>query len=51
LVPTSDGSDDPIEVGRPDEGLGVIVGFLEQAVDGGVGIADQAEGAALATPG
>jgi hypothetical protein len=41
LAPTSDGSDDFIGIGGPHEGLGVIVGFLEKAVDGGLQIDDR----------
>jgi len=41
LVPTFDGSDDFIGIGGPHEGLGVIVGFLEKAVDGGLQIDDR----------
>jgi hypothetical protein len=43
LVPASDGSDDFIGIGGPHEGLGVIVGFLQEAVDGGLEIDDRAE--------
>ena len=33
MVPASDGGDDFIWIGGPDEGLGSVVGFLEEAVD------------------
>jgi hypothetical protein len=36
LVPASDGGDDFIGIGGPDEGVGIIVGFAEEAVDGGL---------------
>ena len=38
MVPTFDGGDDFIGIGGPHERLGVIVGFLEEAVDGGLQI-------------
>jgi len=47
LIPASDGSDDFIGIGGPHEGLGVIVGFLQEAVDGGLEIDNRAEGAAF----
>ena len=31
-MPASDGGDDPIGIGGPYEGFGIIVGFLEEAV-------------------
>jgi hypothetical protein len=43
LVPTFDGSDDFIGIGGPHEGLGVVVGFLQEAVDGGLEIDNRAE--------
>ena len=43
MIPTSDGSDDFIGIGGPHEGLGVIVGFLQEAVDGGLEIDNRAE--------
>ena len=39
--------DDGAGLGRPHEGLGVIVGFLEEAVDGGLKIDDRTEDAAF----
>src|SRR5208282_5123589 len=47
LVPTFDGRDDFIRIGGPHEGLGVLVSFLQEAVDGGLEIDDRAEGAAF----
>jgi hypothetical protein len=56
LVPASDGGDDFVGVGGPDdfvgvggpsEGLWIIVGFLKEAVDGGLEIDDRAEHAAF----
>jgi len=38
-----DGSDDFAGIGGPREGLGVIVGFLREAVDGCLEIDDRAE--------
>ena len=43
LVPTFDGSDDFIGIGGPHEGFGVIVGFLQEAVDGGLEIDNRVE--------
>ena len=43
MVPTFDGRDDFIGIGGPHEGLGVIVGFLQEAVDGSLEIDDRAE--------
>ena len=43
MVPASDGGDDFIGISGPDEGLGVIVGFPEEAVDGGLEVDDRAE--------
>jgi hypothetical protein len=47
LVPASDGGDDFIGICGPDEGFGIIVGFAEEAVDGGLEIDDRAEHAAF----
>jgi hypothetical protein len=47
LVPALDGSDDAVRVGGPDEGFGVVVGFADEAVDGGLEIGDGAEDTAL----
>ena len=43
MVPTFDGRDDLIRIGGSHEGLGVFVGFLQEAVDGGLEIDDRAE--------
>ena len=45
MVPTFDRRDDFIRIGGPHEGLGVLVSFLQEAVDGGLEIDDRAEGA------
>lgn len=37
LVPSHDGGDDAVRIGDPVEGLGVIVGLIDEAVDGGPG--------------
>ena len=47
MVPASDGGNDPVGIGGPDEGLGVMVGLVEVAVDGGLEVDDGAEDAAL----
>jgi hypothetical protein len=47
LIPTFDGGDDFIGIGGPHEGFGVIVGFLQEAVDGGLEIDNRAEGTAF----
>jgi hypothetical protein len=47
LIPTADDSDNFIGIGGPHEGLGVIVGFLQEAVDGGLEIDNRAEGTAF----
>jgi hypothetical protein len=36
LVPAFDGGDDPIWIGGPQEGFGIIVGLPEEAVDCGL---------------
>ena len=43
MVPASDGGDDLVGIGGPHEGLGVIVGLFEEAVDSGLEINDRAE--------
>jgi hypothetical protein len=40
LVPASDGGDDFVGIGGPHEGLGVVIGFLKETVDGGLEIND-----------
>ena len=47
MVPASDGGDDFIWIGGPDEGLGSVVGFLEEAVDGSLQVDDRVEDPAL----
>ena len=47
MVPAFDGGDDFVGIGGPHEGFGVIVGFLLEAVDGGLEIDNRAEGAAF----
>jgi ComEC/Rec2-related protein len=47
LVPTPDGSDDFVGVGGPSEGLRVVLGLVEESVDGGLEIDDRAEDTAL----
>jgi hypothetical protein len=47
LVPASDGGDDFMWIGGSDERLGSVVGFLEEAIDGGLEIDDRMEDPAL----
>ena len=49
-MPAFDGSDDFVGIGGPFEGLGVIVGLFDEAVDGGLEIDDRAKDAAFETP-
>ena len=49
MVPSVDGADDFIRVGGPDEGFGIIVGLVDEAVDGGLEVGDGAEHATLET--
>ena len=42
-MPAFDGGDDLIRVGGPDEGLGVMIGLFEEAIDGGLELDDRAE--------
>ena len=44
LVPSFDGGDDFVGVGRPDEGLGIAIDLFDEAVDGGLEIDDGAQG-------
>ena len=44
-----DGGDDLIGVSGPDEGLGIMVGLFDEAVDRGLELDDRAEDAALET--
>ena len=46
-MPAPDGSDDFVGIGGPGEGLGVIVGFAQEGVDGGLEIDDRSEHAAF----
>src|SRR5215208_2554307 len=50
LMPAVDGGDDLIGISGPDEGLGVMVGLVEIAVDGGLEVDDRSEDAALQAP-
>jgi len=50
LLPSFDSGEDAGGVGSPDEGFGVGIGFLDEAVDGGLQIDDRAEHAALQAP-
>ena len=43
LVPTFDGGDDAVWVGGPDKGFRVVVGFVEEAVDGGPQVDEDAD--------
>jgi hypothetical protein len=47
LVPAPDGSDDLVRIGGPGEGLWVIIGLGDEAVDSGLEFDDRAEHAAL----
>ena len=47
MVPAPDSSDDSVGIGGPGEGLGVIVGLAQEAVDGGLEIDDRSEHAAF----
>ena len=49
MVPTFDGGDDVIRVGGPDEGLRMVIGFFDEAVDRRLELDDRAEDAALET--
>ena len=46
-MPSVDGGDDAVWIGGPDEGLGIIVGLVDEAVDGCLEVGDGAEHAAL----
>ena len=46
-MPSFDGGDDAIGIGGPDEGFWVIVGLVDEAVDGGLEVGDGAEDTAL----
>jgi hypothetical protein len=47
LVPTFDRGDDFLGIGGPHEGLGIVVGFPEKAIDRGLEIDDRAKHAAF----
>ena len=47
MVSSFDSGDDAVWLGGPDEGFGVVVGLVDEAVDGGLEIGDGAEHAAL----
>jgi hypothetical protein len=47
VVPTPDGGNDLIWIGGPDEGLWIVVGLREEAVDGGFEADDRLEHAAF----
>ena len=47
MVPAADFFDDGVGVGGPGEGFWVVVGFGEEAVDGGLEVGDAFEDAAL----
>ena len=48
-MPAFDGGDDFIRVGGPDEGLGIMIGLFDEAVDRSLELDDRAEDAALET--
>ena len=50
MVPSFDGGDDFVGVGRPDEGLGIAIDLFDEAVDGGLEIDDGAEDTAFEPP-
>ena len=51
-MPSVNGGDDFIWVGGPDEGLGIMVGLGDEAIDGGLEFDDRVKDAALeASPG
>jgi hypothetical protein len=50
LAPSLDGSDDLVGIGSPDEGLGIMIGLRDEAVDGGLELDEGAEDAALEAP-
>ena len=41
MVPSPDGGDDSVGIGSPGEGPGHLVGFLDEAIDGGLEIDDR----------
>ena len=50
MFPAADLFDDGIGVGGPDEGLGICIGFSQEAVDGSLEVDDACEDAAFETP-
>ena len=50
MLPSFDSGEDAGWVGGPDEGFGVGIGFLDEAVDGGLQVDDRAEHTALQAP-
>ena len=47
MAPAVDGGDDFVGIGGPDERLGVVVGLIDVAVDGGLEVDDGSKDAAL----
>ena len=50
MVPSFDGGDDFVWICGPSEGLGIIVGLVEEAVDGSLEFTDRPEDAAFEAP-
>jgi hypothetical protein len=50
LVPAPDSGDDLIWVGGPGEGLWSIIGFGDEAIDGGLKVDERVEDAAFQSP-
>ena len=50
MVPSFDGGDDFVGVCGPSEWPGIIVGLVEEAVDGNLEFTDRAEDAAFEAP-
>jgi hypothetical protein len=50
LVPSSDGGDDFVWICGPSEGPGIIVGLVEETVDGSPEFTDRTEDAAFEAP-
>ncbi len=50
MVPSFNGSDDPIWIGGPGEGFGVFVGFGDEAIDGDLEIDEGMEDAPPEAP-
>ena len=48
LVPTAYGGDDFVGVGGPGDGFGLLVVIVDEAIDGGLQVADALEGTAFA---